>query len=460
MAERPNILLVIVHDLGTRLGAYGEDSGCTPALDRFASQGVRFTKHFATAPFCSPSRAAIFTGKYPHVNGLMGLVNLGWDLPEGNVTLARMLDEAGYETFLFGLQHEVKDRARLGFLHASAAPGGHRCDQVTPQVTEFLRDSAAEGRPFYARVGFGEVHRAYDRYEADDPARVEVPPYMKDTPGAREDLAQFGGAIRTMDAAVGRILDALSAAGLEESTLVVFTTDHGIAFPRAKATLYDPGLNTALIMRWPGVIRSGEVCGELLSNVDLLPTLLEATGTPLPGDIQGRSFWGALRGSSFEPREAIFAEKNTQPNDCKRCVRTERYKYIRNYNEGPMLSLPIDIEKSLTRRDMGDDHLAPRPPVELYDLENDPPERVNLAGGAEYSEVEKGLAETLDRIMRETNDPLLEGGPSHLAITRPPDEAEIIRRLRDREGLPVFSPGRTTTAFNKDKQDGQDGCHS
>lgn len=425
LTHSPNILVLIVHDLGTRLGAYGESSVRTPALDALASEGVRFTCHFATAPFCSPSRGAIFTGKYPHMNGLMGLVNLGWDLPEGNVTLAQMLGEAGYETFLFGLQHEVKDRARLGFHHTWAPETGCGCDDVAPHVVEFLRGRHRGDRPFYARVGFTEVHRPYGRYEADDPIHVNVPPYMRDTPGAREDLAMFHGSIRTMDTAVGRILKALSAANLDEDTIVVFATDHGIAFPRAKATLYDPGINTCLIMSWPGAIQAGEVRRELVSNVDLLPTLLEATGRAVPAGLQGRSFWGLLRERAFEPRKIIFAEKNTHSSDYKRCVRTERHKYIRNYNEGPTLSLPADIEKGLTRRDMGDDHLAPRPPVELYDLENDPWEKENLAGSAVVSEVEAELARSLERIMEETDDPLLAG-----SVQRPPEEAQIIARVR------------------------------
>ncbi|MBM4049785.1 MAG: sulfatase [Planctomycetes bacterium] len=430
MPPRPNILLITVHDLGTRLGCYGETSVQTPALDRLAAHGVRFVNHFATAPYCSPSRGGIITGKYPHVNGLMGLVNLGWNLPPSNLTLDQALGHAGYETLLFGHQHEVKDVAQLGFHHLPDRSVGVRCGPVAAQVAEFLARRREE-RPFYARVGFGEVHRPYESYPADDPARVRVPPHLKDTPGARQDLAMFHGCIRTMDAAVGRILDALGSSGLAENTLVVFTTDHGIAFPRAKATLYDPGIRTTLLLRGPG-IRPGQVASELISNVDVFPSLLDAAGAPVPGDLNGRSFWPLLTGRAYTPRDAIFAEKNTQPWDIKRCIRTARYKYIRNFNEGPLLSLPTDIESSLTRRDMGHDHLRPRPPVELYDLSADPNEQTNLAGRPDYTSVEQDLSTQLQRLLEATHDPILRG-----PIPRPPDEEQIYRRVWAKLGLPL-----------------------
>ena len=425
---RPNILVIIPHDLGTHLGCYGETSVGTPNLDQLASAGVRFENHFCTAPFCSPSRGAIFTGKYPHSNGLMGLVNLGWDLPDCNRTLARELGDAGYETFLFGFQHEIRDSDRLTsyFQHMSDRSLSGRCDVVEPLVVDFLerRGRQHEG-PFYARVGFSEVHRPYDDHEAEEaPEGVVVPPYMKDTPGARDDLARFHACIRKMDAAVGGILDALDRSGLAESTIVVFTTDHGIAFPRAKGTLYDPGIRTALLMRWPRYFTAGEVVSELVSNVDLMPSLLSAAGAAVPVGLQGRSFVGRLTGGSYQPREHVFAEENTVPGDARRCVRTKRYKYIRNYYAGPKLILPTDIESSTTRRYMGDEHMEPRQAVELYDLDADPHESRNLSGRPQLAETERTLAQMLRQIQEETRDPELVG-----PVPRPAAEQEILRSL-------------------------------
>ncbi len=425
---RPNVILIAVHDLGTRLGCYGYESVPSPNLDRLAEEGVRFTRHFCTAPYCSPSRGSIISGQYPHANGLMGLVNLGWDWQPEAHTLAKVLGTAGYETHLFGFQHEAQNDHvdRLGFHHVSDRSLGHKCRVVTPLVEEFLaaRGAGGSGKPFYARVGFSEVHRSFQGYAPENPAEVSLPNGVADTPGAREDFAEYDGAVREMDSAVGRILMALDAAGLKEDTLVIFTTDHGSPFPRAKATLYDAGIHTVLLMRWPGGgISGGRVFGEMLSNVDLFPTVLQVAGAAVPDGIQGRSFLPLLRVGGYQPREWIFAGKNTTATDAKRCVRTAKYKYIRNYDPGPALMLSTDLEISFTRRDMGNDHVAPRPEVELYDLEVDPPERRNLAGRPEFADAEKDLAYRLRAVQEETRDPILKG-----PIPRPEVEAAIINR--------------------------------
>ena len=424
MTHRPNILLVIVHDLGTHLACYGHRSVESPNLDRMASQGVRFENHFSTAAFCSPSRGSMFTGKHPHVNGLMGLTNLDWDLSEGQTTLAQVLGNAGYETQLFGLQHEIKDANRLGFQHTWDRSDGVMAEQVVPAVRDFLSKRKRQDAPFYARVGFFEVHRPYRGYEPRNAGTLDVPPFLKDTPGCRDDLARFHDCIRIMDAAVGEILAALDNSDVAEDTVVIFTTDHGIAFPRAKATLYDPGIRTTLIMRGPKEFSGGRTMAKLISNVDLFPSLAELCGAELPGGLTGRSFLPLLRDETCEPNRAVFAGTNTAAVDIKRCIRTKRYKYIRNYSEGPLLFLPTDIEISTTRRDMGNEHLAPRPPVEMYDLEKDPDETRNLAGDRAHAEVEDHLAADLNTFQKTSNDPLLEG-----PITRPPGEEEIVRRI-------------------------------
>ena len=143
--RKPHILWIVVHDLGTCLGAYGEGAVRSPVLDELASQGVVFLNHFATAPFCSPSRGSYITGKYPHVSGLMGLVNLGWDLPGENVTLAQSLGSAGYETFLFGLQHEAANRNQLGFDYSAGSVGACFCEEVAEEVIAERKKMATAG---------------------------------------------------------------------------------------------------------------------------------------------------------------------------------------------------------------------------------------------------------------------------------------------------------------------------
>lgn len=433
MSHQPNILLITVHDLGTYLGCYGWDPALhTPNLDRLASQGVRFENHFCTAPYCSPSRGAIATGKYPHVNGLMGLVNLGWDIPAENAFLPVMLNRAGYSTALLGFQHIAKDPGRLGYDHVGKR-GSCACRVVTPMAVEYLEKiSKTRDAPFFLEIGFAEVHRPYGSLE-QLPAREEELrplPFLADTPGLRMDMAMFYENIRRMDRAVGDILQTLDRLDLAQHTLVVFTTDHGIAFPRAKATLYDPGIRTALLMRQPEQIQPGTTVDALVSNVDLYATLIELThGTP-PEDGNGRSFLGRLRGETSAGRDMIFAEKNTSHDDIKRCVRTTRYKYIRNYSPGPLLRLPTDISVTATVRDMGMEHLRPRPETELYDLLEDPWEQNNLAGNAGFQAIEAEMAARLDRILEQTNDPVRNG-----PIPRPRPEAGIVEHIWSPEAM-------------------------
>jgi len=437
--DRPNVLILTMHDLGTRLGCYGYDSVNSPNLDALAGGGVRFTRSFATAPFCSPSRGAMYTGKYTHVNGLMGNVNLGWELPASNTTIAKALGKAGYETFLLGYQHEASEERipDLGF--GSADMAGGRCRKVAPRVAGFLEARAGNPAPFYLRTGFFEVHRPFDQgYEPEDPAKVSLPGWLADTPAAREDLSHYDGCVRDMDAGVGTILDALEESGLAENTLVIFTTDHGSPFPRAKGTLYDAGINTSLLVRWPRGFKGSRVLDEMIGNVDLCPTVLEAAGAEIPDDIQGRSFLPLLQEREYAERTEVFAEANVHATDPKRAIRTGRHKLIHNLLPGPAILL-ADSEGSLTRRDYGNDHLRPRPEFELYDLLEDPTERVNLAGREEHQAVQRELTERLRRIREETADPALNG-----PIPRPPVEREILdgavskveeRSAYSREGL-------------------------
>jgi arylsulfatase A-like enzyme len=241
---------------------------------------------------------------------------------------------------------------------------------------------------------------------------VDVPPYVARTPEALEDLRGYNSAISYADEATGRILTRLRETGLEENTIVVFTTDHGIPFPRAKSTLFDAGIEVALIVKLPGnTTRVRERSSCLVSHVDVVPTLLELVGAPVPANVQGVSFTSQLVGGlESAHREEIFAEKNwhgLRQYDPVRCVRTEQYKYVVSYEDRPVLPLPLDI--ALAGSSIGVDDTATRPRVELYDLAADPQEQVNLAGDESVAEVEKDLAERLQTWQEETFDPILQG---------------------------------------------------
>ena len=340
----------------------------------------------------------------------------GWELPASETTTQEYLKAAGYETWLFGGQHERSDPNALGYDHVDVkAPRG----EYPRRLTEFL--TSRPRQPFYLNLFIAEPHRPFlkaerqpgriyglPRYEDyDDPgSNVWVPPYLPNHEVVRKEMAGFQHLVETMDAYVGQVLDGLDRSGLAANTLVVFTTDHGIDMPRAKGTLYDPGIETALILRWPGRIRPGTVSDALLSHVDLLPTLLEAAGTAVPAVLHGRSYLPLLLGGRHTPRQEIFAELGDI--DPMRAVRTRTHKLIFNVRSHKTLSFPsaeimdlvATVPEWLTRR---------RPLAELYDLTADPLELQNRWNDPAWKGVQDDLKARLRKWMENTGDPLLRG---------------------------------------------------
>lgn len=411
-APMPNILIVHCHDLGTWLSTYGHQVP-SPHLAAFGEESVVFRRCFSASPLCSPARGALWTGRYPHANGLQGLTHRGWEYHPGERTLPMHLAEAGYRTALIGLQHESRDDARTGFQETDCFTPSP-AEEVAGRAERWLMRHADDEHPFLLTCGMTEVHRDWpaDRYPPQDPDGLDVPPYLPDNDLTREDLGSFASAIDVADRAFGRILAALRRTGLLERTLVVFTTDHGAPFPGAKSTLYDPGVNVALLMRLPTILapRAPRVVEDLVSHLDLLPTVLDLLGRPIPDDVHGESFAPLLRGEPSSPRRSVLLEKTYHADyDPIRAVRTDRYKYIVNFEQRPLLDLPPDLESSPTRHGMGDEHLRPRPAVELYDLHEDPDETVNLAEDDVHVEVRQALHRELFAALAASGDPLLDG---------------------------------------------------
>ena len=413
--EKPNILLVISHDTGRHLGSYGRKVE-TPELNRIAEEGIQFDNYFCTQPQCSPSRASILTGQYGHNHGLIGLTHLGHTMKKGVKTLPSEMKRAGYGTWLFGFFHEsidgIYEGEKLGYDHVVKVPG-NAAEKVTDRVEKFLLERAAsgDGSPFYASVGFEETHRPFDNFEPDPIDRVEVPPYLPDTKEVREDIARFQGSVKELDRALGRIRKVLEETQLDDNTLLIYTTDHGIAFPRAKGTLTDAGLETALIMKLPkGVERKGIRQNELLCNIDLMPTLLEFAGGEVPAGIDGKSFLPLINEESYTEREHFFCELTWHDRyHPMRGVRTAKYKYIRNFEDGPKVYLPFDIHESLSGQAVRKGYYVPNAKEELYDLEADPQEQNNLAKSSDHQLVLEELRGKVEQWMIETDDPLLSG---------------------------------------------------
>lgn len=401
---KDNVLLIHWHDLGRHLGAYGHRSVSSPRLDSLAAEGFLFTHAHATAPLCSPSRGSLFTGRYPHSNGLVGLAHHGWEYRPGVRTLPELLTNAGWQTTLFGMQHESSFPSRLGFDRYDVS--NSFCEYVTEKADAWLREDRTE--PFFLTAGFFETHRPYpaERYTPDDAAVIEIPDYLPDTPEVRADLAEFHGSITVADAAVGELLDTLAETGLDRTTWVVFMTDHGPAFPRAKSTLYEPGTGIALIVRPPldRQIRPREY-EDLFSGVDLVPTLLDLLGVPIPDEVEGLSHADNLTGGSSTVRDEVYTSKTYHDSfDPIRAVRTKEFSYIENYAERPELDLPWDIEESPSGRAVAASVSSPRAKHELYDLRSDPGETVNLHDDAEYRAICEDLALRLHRWREKTGD--------------------------------------------------------
>ncbi|MBW2062940.1 MAG: sulfatase [Deltaproteobacteria bacterium] len=405
MNNKPNIILLITHDTGEHISPYGITTVDTPNCERLAREAVLFENSFCTAPQCSPSRASLVTGRFPHTNGVMGLshADLAWAFHEDEKPAAKLLASAGYDTWLLGMQHETRDPNTLGF---DVVDLGFSILDL-PEHMEPLLIGRDRTKPLYCQIGCFETHQPWDweGTRPDSSKGITVPPYLPDTEEIRQELAKFQGNVKRFDQGLGQLLDLLEKHGFVDNTILMVTTDHGVSVPLAKATLYDPGIKTMLFMRYPkGGWPAGLRLSEMISNVDILPTLLEACQIDVPDNIHGRSFLGLLTGRDYEPNRYIFSEKTFHTRyDPMRSIRTNRFKYIQYFEKSSLIEIPAAC---VTWKGV---RIMRRHWCELFDLEKDPNETKNLAQDPEYEATLVELRQRLARWMKETNDPLLDG---------------------------------------------------
>ena len=406
---KPNIIYLHSHDTGRSIEPYGWKVP-TPHLQKFAEQGTLFSRALCVSPTCSPSRAALLLGDYPHQNGVCGLANRGFSVPDYSRHIAGALRRGGYRSYLAGFQHIADNAEDIGYdevLRFNAfAPN------LGPAVASWLDD--APHAPFFLDVGFNETHRGGGwRDDADVPADARygpVPPGMPNLPVFRQEMADFAQSARRLDDAVGLILQALERNGLSENTLVIFTVDHGLAFPRGKSNLTENGLGVALIMRGPNVPR-GAVCDAMVSHLDLYPSWCEVAEIETPDHCEGRSLWPLVRGETESLHPELFAEMSFHgAYEPARSVRTPRYRYTRHFLDRSRAFVG-NTDKSPAKtlfleNGWADVEVARE---QLFDLWLDPSESRDLAGDAAHQETLRELRARLESWMERTDDPLLSG---------------------------------------------------
>jgi N-sulfoglucosamine sulfohydrolase len=401
-APRPNILLITADDLGNQLSCYGETRIQTPHLDALAAAGVRFAHAYVAQSSCSSSRAALLTGRWPHQNGQYGLAHLGFRMHPGQKNLPALLQGAGYRTGIIGKLH-VEPAAEFPFdwmpAREKVAAGPTRNVRwVAEQSRQFFAEAKKSGQPFFYYVNYFDPHGPYAATISQVGGLPEkplsandiepLPLNAKTTEARRQVTAIIYNTILRVDAGVGLLLDELQAAGLIDNTVVIFLGDNGATVRHGKTTSYEPGVRVPLIVRWPGIAKAGQVRSELVSLIDVMPTVLAAAGVTVPREVEGRSLMPLLGGAASPWPELLFTEMTFhQPNQFapQRTVRDGRYKLLLN----------------LVPR-------ADQAPVELFDLQTYPEEAKNLADDNQLASTRHRLEQALNEWRKRTDDPLLD----------------------------------------------------
>jgi arylsulfatase A-like enzyme len=449
--RKPNILWIIAEDMSAHWSCYGEGTIRTPNIDRLAVEGALFRKAFVTSPVCSPSRSAMITGMYQTTIGAHHHRS-SWPgskiyLPEQIKLLPEYFKQHDYYTSNGGPKTTVYHG---DLVSADRKLGKTDYNFVWGQGVYDDNDwkNRRPDQPFFAQIQLrGGKYRAAPVSNPVDPADVNLPAYYPDHPVMREDWAQYLNSVLYLDAEVGKILKRLEDEGIADNTIVFLWTDHGISHARGKQFLYDEGIRVPLIVRWTGVIKPGTVREELVSHIDIAATSLYMAGIPIPDYMQGMPLFGP----AYKPREYIFAARDRcdETLDCIRCVRTSRYKYIRNfypnrphlqhnrYKDGKQIIKTMRRLFAEGKLDLVQARvLAPtRPTEELYDLANDPHEISNLAGLPEYERVLNRMRCRLKKWIVETGDVGLIPEPELEVLARKYGTEYDILRKRENGGL-------------------------
>jgi N-sulfoglucosamine sulfohydrolase len=427
--QKPNIILFIADDLGVNdIGPYGNKIVRTPNLDKLSKQSLLFTRAFATSPTCGPSRSSIFTGLMPMRHGAHGNHS---GVQEGTKSIVQYLQPAGYKVAIAGKLHvgpeEVFPFERIP--HTNVIEPGH---EANPGLNYDLNLAPVDGwlskqeknKPFMLIVTDHSPHVVWPEKATYDPAKIDVPVKHIDTKETRASRARYYTDITKMDNNFGTLMTFLEKHKLSKNTIVIFTADQGPQWPFAKWSLYDDGIQTPLMVRWPGTIKGGNKTGALVSLADLLPTCAELAGSKAPPGIDGESFLPVLKQTKNTHHDYVFATHtgdklmNRAP---ARMLRTRKYKYILNLAPEILYTTHMDKAKdhdggreywdSWRAKSFNDEHAAAvlwryhnRPKEELYDVETDPHELHNLAEDPKYTKLLVQYRQQLADWRKQQND--------------------------------------------------------
>jgi len=426
-SDRVNILWITCEDMSPRLNCYGDQTVATANIDSLAAEGVRYTRAFGVYGVCAPNRHTIIMGMYPTSTGAMAMRT--W---KRTSALHLIQDPKLRAIPTYEATPPPEARCFTEYLRAA----GYYCTnnvktdyQFRPPVTAWdesssqahWRNRPRENMPFFSVFNFTVTHESGTFRQRSpqvvDPAKIALPPYYPDTPLVRRDVARHYDNIAVLDRQVGKLLKELRQDGLADQTVVFFFSDHGDGLPRAKRWVYDSGIHVPLIVRFPDGRDAGTRNGDLVSFVDLAPTVLSLSGVKIPAHMQGQAFLGPAKA---EPRKYIYAARDRMDPapETIRAVRDQRYKYVRNYRPDlPYIGfIPYRDQAAIMQeihRLSKADQLGPdqwqftaqnKPEEELYDTQTDPHEIHNLADDPKYADKLKELRAAHQRWTQEIND--------------------------------------------------------
>lgn len=408
-ATRPNILWISFEDFGLQLPFYGDNRAYMPNLTKLAESGCVFDRAFSTAPVCAPSRSTIITGVHA---ASLGTHNMRSEvkLPDDVKTFPTYLRKAGYYC-TNNLKTDYNFTVPEGTWDASSgkAHWRNRPDPAQPFFSVFNFTVTHEGKYKMPARQYERIVKDVPKERRVDPATVTPPPYYPDTAVTRKDWARQYDIASQLDVEAGLILKQLEEDGLSTNTIIFLFSDHGVGLPRSKRWLYDSGLHVPLVVKWDGVTRPGSRNEELVSLMDLAPTVLSVVGVKIPAYMQGRVFVGPDK--KPEPKY-LFATRDRidEVVDMSRSVRDRQYKYIRNFKPDlPRAQPSAYADGNPTLREMRRMHedgtltgpatlmFEPKPVEELYDTVADPHEITNLARLPEH----KGRLEAMEKTLTE-----------------------------------------------------------